>query len=542
MADHRARTGFATGAGLVVVVLTTGSCGPSRTPEAADALGTVTFPVSCDAAVRPRIERAVALLHHMSYAEARDAFEGVGRDDPECAMAYWGVAMTLFTPMWPNRPTPGDLERGWAAVQRAGEVGAANERERLYVAMAAAFFDPGHGEYWDRIRRWEAAAEDLHEAFPEDHDAASFWALAHLATAPASGGTGHHDAASATLARVLDAQPDHPGAIHYTIHANDVAGRERESTDVVRRYLEIAPHAPHALHMPTHVFVRLGEWPEVIEWNQRAAEAALEHPAGDRGQWVWDEFPHAMEYLVYAHLQRGDDSAAFRAMRRLQDTPDLQPSFKTAFNLSSIPARYALERAAWQEAAGLTARPNDTFPWDGFAWPEAVTWFARGLGAAHMGNQPAGEEAEARLAALRAVAEEAGEDLFARQIEILRLELAAWLAHGAGRDERALELMHAAVALEGDTPKHAVTPAPTLPSQELLGDLLVEIGRPSDALEAYRAALASAPGRLNSLLGAARAALAAGDTASAASYHTLVRGQVAPESPRAAVRDAIARR
>ena len=524
----------------VVAAAGLAGCGSGSSPERDDPLGRAAFEVSCTEAAQREFSDAVSLLHHMTYPQARQAFEHVAVTDPDCAMAHWGVAMTLFQPLWPTRPSTEDLRLGWAEVEAAEQIGAPTPRERLYIATAQAFFDPAHADYWARIGAWEAAARELYEAFPEDHDAATFYALAHLATAPATGETVHQATAAGILARVLEEEPTHPGAIHYTIHANDAPDRERESLDVVRRYLEIAPRNPHALHMPTHIFVRLGEWDEVIEWNGRAAEAALEHPAGDREQWVWDEFPHAMEYLVYAHLQRGDDAAARQALDQLRGTARLQPSFKTAFHLASIPARYALERKAWTDAAVQEARPDPSLPWDRFPWPEAIGWFARGMGSVRSGSVEPARSAEARLNELRAAAEASGEGLFARNIEMLRLQLSAWLAHADGRADEAVERMRAAAALEAETPKHPVTPAPTLPAEESLGDLLLELSRAADALEAYRASLRAAPGRFNSLAGAARAAREAGDSAAAASYYQALRDQSAADSPRAAVAEAAA--
>ena len=262
-------------------------------------------------------------------------------------------------------------------------------------------------------------------------------------------------------------------------------GRDNESLDAARRYAEIAPRNPHALHMPTHIFVRLGLWTEVIEGNVAAAEAALQAPAGDRQQWVWDEFPHAIEYLLYAQLQVGNDTAAEHAMTRLQGTTDLEPTFKTAFHLSSIPARYLLERRDWAGAARLEPRPEPGLSWDRFPWPEAVTWFARGIGAARSGDAEGARIAEVRLEQLRDASEGLGESLFARQTEIQRLGVAAWLAHALADQEEAVRLMEQAATLEASAPKPPVTPAPTLPARELLGDLLLELDRPADALSAY---------------------------------------------------------
>jgi len=247
---------------------------------------------------------------------------------------------------------------------------------------------------------------------------------------------------------------------------------------------------------------------------------------------VWDEFPHAIEYLVHALLQTGDDSAALEQMRRLQRTADLQPSFKTAFHLSSVPARYALERRDWVMALELEPRAEAGLEWARFPWPEAVTWFARAMGAARLGDVQSAQAALSRLADLRQASEDLGEDLFARQTEILRLEADAWVSWSRVDHDRAVRLMQQAVALEAATPKHPVTPAPTLPAAELLGDLLLELDRPTAALDAYRTSLARAPGRPNSLIGAARAADGSGDTAAAVAYYRQARDQIVHESPR----------
>jgi tetratricopeptide (TPR) repeat protein len=281
--------------------------------------------------------------------------------------------------------------------------------------------------------------------------------------------------------------------------------------EVVRRYETIAPQNPHALHMPSHIYTRLGDWDGVIRGNLRAAEAALKYPAGDSAQFVWDEFPHALEYLIYAYLQKGADHEAAAQLRRLRGTARLQPSFKTAFHLASTQARYALARRAWSEAALLVPREPSTLDWDRFMWPEAVTWFARGLGQAHEGDLEKARAARARLDQLETGAAKAGEELFARNIRILGLELGAWLAHVEQDRERSVALLREAAALEESTPKHAVTPAPTLPASELLGDLLLEQARPREALDAYNRSLVLYPRRFMSLLGAARAARASGD-------------------------------
>jgi tetratricopeptide (TPR) repeat protein len=460
----------------------------------------------------------------MTYPQALEAFERVATLDPGCAMAHWGIAMTQFQPLWPTRPSPVALKRGWDAVQRATALHPKSERERLFVAAMEAFFqDPASSDYWLRIRRWAEAQATVYAAFPDDPEAAAFHALAILATAPADAISREHpDRAAAILARVYARHPDHPGAMHYFVHANDVPGREHENLDIVRRYEKIAPENPHALHMPTHIYTRLGDWDAVIRGNQRAAAAALKHPAGEHGEFVWDEFPHAIEYLVYAHLQKGMDEAAAAQPLQLRATARLEPTFKTAFHLMSTQSRFALERRAWAEAAAIVPREPATLDWDRFTWPEAIAWFARGLGAAHLGKADEARAASERLIALEAATRKANEDLFARNIRMLRLELDAWREHAAGRSDASLALMREAAALEASTPKHAVTPGTTLPAHELLGDLLLELGRPGEALASYQRSLALYPKRFNSVLGAGRAAWAVGDATQARDHYRVL--------------------
>lgn len=505
----------------------------------AHSLGTVAMTVSCAPAAQAEFNHGVALLHHMTYPQARASFARVAALDSTCAMAHWGIAMSLFQPLWPTRPSPADLQRGWKEAQ-TGLALRSSDRERKFLATVEAFFmEPAGTDYWLRIRRWRDATARLHVALPGDIEAGAFHALSLLATAPTDTGTQGAAAQAADILLAIRARvPDHPGANHYLVHSSDVTGRERESLEITRKYDAVAPRNPHALHMPTHIYTRLGEWNSSINGNLRAADAALEIPAGDQGQYVWDEFPHAIEYVVYAYLQRGMDDSALTQLRRLEATERLEPTFKTAFHLVSSRARYALERRDWPLAAGIVPREPSSLAWDRFPWPEAIAVFARGLGAARQGEATLAASASARLAALDSVAQNAGEGLFARNIRILRLELDAWRVFSERKTDSALALLQAATTLELSTPKHPVTPAPTVPATEWAGDMLLELKRPSDALAKYQQTLTAYPNLFNSLAGAARAAQAMGQAMLARQYYETLLSVAGAESKRSVMADA----
>jgi tetratricopeptide (TPR) repeat protein len=303
-------------------------------------------------------------------------------------------------------------------------------------------------------------------------------------------------------------------------------------------YELLAPRNPHAIHMPSHIYTRLGDWSGVIRGNIRAAEAALEYPAGDNGEFVSDEFPHAIEYLVYAYLQQGVDGRAARELKRLHTTARLEPTFKTGFHLVSTQARFALERRAWDEAARIVPREPATLDWQRLTWPEAIAQFARGLALTHLGKLNEAKAAAKRLQELEATARDTKEELFARNIRILRLELNAWLAHKAEKKNSSIALMKEAADLEASTPKHAVTPGPTLPAWELWGDLLIEQNQPEKALAAYKRSLELYPKRFNGLLGAARAARALGDETSARRSYAQLLEVADADSSRPALQEA----
>lgn len=520
---------------LVVTLLILASSWPGGSPtvHAQAPANPVDLHPSCAPSVRADLDQAVALLHHMTYPQARAAFREVAAKDPRCAMAQWGIAMTLFTPLWPTRPSAEELQAGWQAAERAKALAPPTAREQAFVGAVAAFFEhPESEDYWARIDAWGAAMKIVYDASGDDPEATALYALALLATArPGPTTKEHSEQAVALLRPILRSRPDHPGALHYIIHADDIPGREREDLDVVRRYEQIAPENPHALHMPTHIYTRLGDWDGVIRGNLRAAAAALRYPAGEHGELVWDEFPHAIEYLIYADLQRGADAEARAQLDRLLATPKLEPSAKTAFHLASTRARFTLERRAWAEAAALVPGQPAIVAWAKFPWPEAVMWFARGYGAARTGDSAEPPRALGKLQELEGRASAAGETVFARQIQILRLMLEGWLAHTSHDEPAAIARLQQAVDLEGATPKPPVTPAATLPAGDVLGEVLLDLGRSEEALVAYRSALQRFPRRFNTSLGVARSLVATHDAAGASqAYCELL--SIAPASER----------
>jgi len=500
-------------------------------------LGAVDFQVNCSPAVEDEFNRAVALLHHMMYQQARGEFQAIANRDPGCAMAHWGMSMSLFQPLWPGRPDLDTRVQGWEAVERARELGPEGEREQLLVAAAAAFWEnPESDEWWPRIERWAGAMEEAHKQRPEDLEVATLHGLAVLAAGQvADDQLAEHARAAEILADVHEAEPRHPGAIHYIIHADDASGRAEEHLHVVDAYSDLAPHVPHALHMPSHIYVRLGDWPQVIEWNRSSAEAALDHPVGDR---ISIHYIHAMDYKLYGHLQRGEDELGRRILERAMITGPYQEDFGSAFHLAVMPARFALERRDWDEAAALRIGEPDYVEWERYEWPQALSWFARGMGAVMTGDLAGAQEAEEELMALRDEAEAAGEASYRTYIEVDRLILSGRIAWARGDEPRAVALTREAAELEGTVQKHPITPGALLPPYEALGDLLQDLDRPHEAMEAYEAGLEVWPQRYRSLLGAARSAGSAGLEEESRAHFTTLLEVVNPGSDRPGVAEA----
>jgi hypothetical protein len=493
-------------------------------PHTAQKLGTVSFPTSCSPAVQADFARAVALLHSFWYDEAEKAFRDVGAADASCAMAHWGVAMSLYHPIWAP-PSPAELARGRAAVEKARTLGAQTEREKAYIAAIDAFFrDSDTKDHATRRAAYQKAMEDVYAAHPDDDEAAIFYALALLDPTPAQDRTyANQYKAGEILNRVLPRHPQHPGVAHYLIHAFDYPKVAELALPAARSYAKIAESSPHALHMPSHIFVRLGLWDDSIRANTDSAETALVHvrkaiPGGDS----FDEL-HALDYLAYAYLQEGRDDEAQAALARVRAVKKLdQEQFAAAYALAAVPARVALERRRWADAAALDVAPG-WFPWSRFAWAEAITHFARAIGAARSGDVGAAKAALARLDALHQALVDSNTAYWPDQVAIQQKAAAAWIAHAEKRDAEALALMRAAAELESSTDKHPVTPGAVLPARELLADLLAETGHPAEAAAEYEASLKDAPRRLYALVGAASSAEAAGDRARAKAHYAAVK-------------------
>ncbi len=481
-------------------------------------LGTVHFATSCRPAVAPQFDRAVALLHSFEFGAAIQAFEGVLAADSTCAMAHWGIALARWTnPMSLGNRAPPLLAAGRSAADAAARLGAgATERERGYIAAVARLYaDYEHTGQPARVAAYERAMADLVASQPGDGEAKAFHAISLVAVAPPTDKTyARQRQAGAILESLWAAQPDHPGLAHYIIHAYDVPALAPLAAAAARRYAGIAPAAAHALHMPSHTFTRLGAWEASAETNRRSAEAALRTSS-------IAEVLHASDYMVYAYLQMRRDADVGRVLAGL---PALAARFDPAavtgaapgsagvFALAAMPARHALERRAWAEAAALVPASTP------FPYAEAMTHFARALGAAHLRRPGTARESIDSLAAIHARLLARGEPFWAEQVAIQRLGAQAWLELAEGRREEAVEHMREAARREDATEKNAVTPGPLAPARELLGDMLMELGRPSAALVEYRATLAREPNRFQALDGAKRAATAAGDAAAAAAY------------------------
>jgi hypothetical protein len=474
-------------------------------------LGTVNFPVSCNVEAQAQFQRAVALLHSFWWQEAAKAFTTVAQTDPGCAMSYWGSALTLLQNPFTWPPAPQVLQEGWTIVEKAKALEAKTPRERDYIAAIAVFYkDADKVDHRTRILAYEKAMEQVYLRYPEDREAAVFYALALDATAlPTDKTYANQLKAAGILEKIFVEQPNHPGVAHYLIHSYDHPPIAHRGLAAARRYAQIAPSAPHALHMPSHIFTRQGLWQESIESN-RASAAATEN--------YYDKL-HAMDYLAYAYLQGAQDLEAKRVFDDMTAIGKVNSEhWVTAYALAAIPARYTLERRRWTDAASLTLQPNE-YPWSRFPQAEAVAVFARALGAARSGDAAAAKKDMERLQVLRDALVATKQDYWAEQVEIQSRVVSAWVARAEGKNEEAVQLMRAAVEREDATDKHPVSPGPIVPARELLGEMLLEVQEPLQALQEFEHSMRMEPNRFNGLSGAARAARLAGEEEKARTYY-----------------------
>ena len=479
-------------------------------------LGKVSFSVSCDPSVQPQFNSAVAMLHSFWYEKANETFAQVAQKGPACAMAYWGIAMTYYHQIW-SPPSPADLKAGLAAVERAKSLGAKTERERDYISAIESFYqDSDKFDHHTRVLRYEKAMDDLQARYADDPEARIFYALALLGTSlntsPADKTYAKEKKAGAILEKIFVEQPEHPGVAHYIIHAYDYPPLAGRALDASRRYAKIAPDSPHALHMPSHIFTRLGLWQESIESNLASAASAVKNNSPGNEL-------HAKDYLIYAYLQRSQDREAKRALEHPPPGRSDDPQYMNwLYATGTSPARYAIERHQWAEAANLAVPPN-TFPRERYSWTEANLHFARALGASQTGDTAAGREELQRLTSIREILTQENNKYWADQVDIQREIAAAWITLAQGNREQAVQQMRSAADHEDRTDKHNVTPGAILPARELLGEMLLKTKQPAQAVVEFEAVLRTAPNRFNALSGAARAAKLSGDTEKARTYY-----------------------
>jgi tetratricopeptide (TPR) repeat protein len=495
-------------------------------------LGKVSFANSCSPAVQVELNRGVAMLHSFWYSAAETTFRDVLAKDPDCAIANWGIAAILMSnPLAGQGASPKGAETAQAAIAQGRKTGAKTQRERDYIEAIAAYYDD-FGNRSERARQTSRAKafEELAARYPDDDEAQIFAALYIAGTQSQSDQTyAAYLKAAAVLEKEFAKYPDHPGVAHYLIHSYDAPPIAKDGVPAARKYAGIAPDAPHALHMPSHIFTRVGAWEDSATTNKRAFAVAV---TGNEP----DEAYHASDYTVYADLQLARDGDALRTIDATMKVSGANPARATApYAAAAMPARYAAERGAWAEAAKLQPQPTK------FGYTDAITYFTRGLGAARTGDTAAAEKDAQQLAVVHKALQDEKNNYWASEVEIQRLALGGWIALAQKKNDDAIKLMRAAADLEDRNEKHIITPGRVLPARELLGDMLMELGQPAAALVEYETSQQREPNRLRGYYGAARAADAAGQRDKAVRHYTaLVALTKTADSPRPEVVQATA--
>ena len=514
-------------------------------PEPGDlrAAGKVDFPISCTPAVQPEFARGVALLHSFFYEEARRIFTSVAEQDPKCAMAQWGIAMTWWHPIW-TPPTPDEMSAGKAAIAKAMGMTAGTDREWGFITALNVYYNTPDGSTAgavgqschgpvgprDRVVAYEKAMRQLRDKYPDDFEAQTLYAFAILAVGyatPNDTTLSKQLQAGAMLEKLWKSNPNHPGVVHYLIHCYDYPALAQRGLTAARKYESIAPWVPHALHMPSHMFTRLGMWDESIAANRASATASRAYAAMRHRDATEAEELHALDYMAYSYLQEAQDTKAkeivdFAATVR-KTNPDLE--FSGAYALAAIPTRYAFERNDWAAAAALTI--PDLPHWSSFPFMEALIEYGHALGRAHTGDFDGARKAIARMRQLRDATKDPKFDYFKNHLEVQMQAASAWVAYGEGKKDEAIEMLRRSADAEDVLGKHPVSPGAFVPIREQLGSLLLELGQPKDAQREFEAALKIYPGRFRGLYGAALAAEQTGDKENAGRYYAKLAAQTA---------------
>jgi tetratricopeptide (TPR) repeat protein len=511
-------TRIAASAGVAALALSLSAApAAAQHQHGSEGIGKVHFDTTCKPEVTASFDRAVALLHSFEFGSAIAGFNTVLQTDPSCAMAYWGIALSSWSNPFAGLKSPAFLVAGRDAARKAQSTGSPSPREKAYIdAVAELYRDLESVPQRTRTLAYEKAMEKASGDFPADTEARIFYALALAQNAlPTDKTYANQLKATAILEPLFRQYPDHPGLAHYIIHAYDQPALAARALDAARSYSKIAPDAPHALHMPSHTFTRVGAWADSIATNNASAESAMKLGC-------YAEVLHAMDYQAYAYLQTAQDASARRVVDRLPAIARVfdpaaicgaAPGSAGLFALAVIPARYALERGDWAAAAALDPRPTP------FAWVDAQARFARALGAARAGSAEAARADIEQLTALRDKLTAGNDTYWAGQVDIQRRVAEAWVAYASGRREEAIAQLTVAADAEDATDKSVVTPGPLAPARELLGDMLLDSGHAADALRAYEATIVKEPNRFRAVYGAGRAAAAAGNRERAAQYY-----------------------
>jgi len=493
----------------------------SKHQHAVAGLGTVNFPTSCNTSAQKLMSRGAALLHSFGYEEARLAFNDAAGADPACAMAHWGVARTWYHPIWAP-PSPEELKQGAAAIERALASNAKTERERDYIGALAVFYKDWQTiDHATRAKAYEQALAKVRERYPGDDEAAIFHALQLVAIGyldPRDRTYTWQKQGSEILNQVLPRHQSHPGVAHYIIHSVDYPSLAELGLKATRAYARIAPDSPHALHMPSHIFTRLGLWDDSIASNTASAKSAIAQAQRLRGGGGAFDQVHAIDYLVYAYLQQAKDKSAQEALAEMAAISKLDENqFAAAYAFAAAPARWELERHDWKAAAALEIEPA-WFPWNRFPNVEALVHYAKAIGASLAGDVGQARRSTEEINAIRKALPATRDYDWTGSISAQWEAATALIAFAEGKKDEGLRLLRAAADHEDAVDKHPVTPGALLPVREILADLLLENGAAPEALREYEAVLKIAPRRFNATAGAAKAADKAGDKARARAY------------------------